>query len=77
MDRGVNVLALVKEDERYVFIYDDDSSATLLQTFGRYAADKDMSFSWYDAAVLSQKVRRLQREQQSDARLTLRETLPE
>jgi hypothetical protein len=77
MDRGVNVLALVKEGERYVFLYDDDSSATLLQTFGRFAAEKDLSFSWYDAAVLSQKVRRLQKEQQADPLLPLRESLPD
>ncbi len=77
MDRGVNVLALVKEGERYVFLYDDESAATLLQTFGRYAADKDLSFSWYDAAVLSQKVRRLQREHQAEARVSMRETLPD
>lgn len=61
MSSGVNVLALVKEGERFIFLYDDESSATLLQTFGRYAADKDLSFSWYDAAVLSQKLRHLQR----------------
>jgi hypothetical protein len=77
MDRGVNVLALVKEGERYVFLYDDDSAATLLQTFGRYAADKDLSFSWYDAAVLSQKVRRLNKERQSETLLPLRENLSE
>jgi hypothetical protein len=77
MERGVNVLALVKEGERYVFLYDDESAATLLQTFGRYAADKDLSFSWYDAAVLSQKVRRLNKERQIDALLPLRENLPE
>ena len=64
MQRGVNVLALVKDGERYVFLYDDDSSAALLQTLGRYAADPEMSFSWYDAAVLSQKVRRLKREEE-------------
>jgi len=66
MEPGVNVLALVKDGERYVFLYDDDSAATLLQTFGRYAADKDLSFSWYDAAVLSQKVRKLQREAEQE-----------
>ena len=77
MERGVNVLVLVKEGERYVYLYDDDSGATLLQTFGRHAADTDLSFSWYDAAVLSQKVRRLQREQQAESRLSLRETLPD
>lgn len=62
MQRGMNVIALVKDTERYVFLYDDDSPATLLQTLGRFAADKDLSFTWYDAAVLSQKVRKLQQE---------------
>jgi hypothetical protein len=64
MQRGVNVLALVKDGERYVFLYDDASSASLLQTLGRYAADPELSFSWYDAAVLSQKVRRMKREEE-------------
>ena len=39
MQRGMNVLALVKDSERYVFLYDDDSPAALLQTLGRFAAD--------------------------------------
>jgi hypothetical protein len=26
---------------------------------GRYAADPNLSFTWYDAAILSQKVRRM------------------
>jgi len=62
MDRNVNVIALVKDGERYVFLYDDTSISTLLQTLGRYAADPELNFTWYDAAVLSQKVRRLQSE---------------
>jgi hypothetical protein len=57
MARGVNVLALLKNGERYVFLYDDESVETLLQTLGRYAADPELSFTWYDAAVLSQRVR--------------------
>jgi hypothetical protein len=63
MARGVNVLALLKNGERYVFLYDDQSSETLLQTLGRYASDPELSFTWYDAAVLSQRVR--QQAQQS------------
>lgn len=59
MERGMNVLALVKGSERYVFLYDDESLRSLLQTMGRYAADPDLSFTWYDAAILSQKVRRM------------------
>ncbi len=60
MPSSVNVLALVKDGERYVFLYDEKSVSVLLQTLGRYAADPELNFSWYDAAVLSQKVRRLQ-----------------
>jgi hypothetical protein len=62
VERGMNVLALVKGSERYVFLYDDDSLRSLLQTLGRYAADPELSFTWYDAAILSQKVRRLRDE---------------
>ena len=58
MDRGINVLALVKDGERYIFLYDDQSTPQLLQSLGKFAADPELSFSWYDAAVLSQKVRR-------------------
>jgi hypothetical protein len=63
----MNVLALVKGTERYVFLYDDESHRALLQAMGRYAADADLSFTWYDAAVLSQKVRRLRDEQRTHA----------
>lgn len=62
MDKGVNVIALVKDSERYIFLYDDESAPTLLQTLGRYAADPELSFTWYDAALLSQRVRRLKRD---------------
>jgi hypothetical protein len=62
VERGMNVLALVKGSERYVFLYDDDSLRPLLQTLGRFAADPDLSFTWYDAAILSQKVRRMRDE---------------
>lgn len=66
MDDGVNVLALVKNGERFVFLYDDESASQLLQTFGKYAADPELDFSWYDAAVMSQRVRALQRENSDD-----------
>ncbi len=56
-DQDINVLALVKGDERYVFLYDDASRAATLRTLGRFASDPELSMTWYDAAVLSQKVR--------------------
>lgn len=74
MERGVNVLALVKDGERFVFLYDDESCPQLLQTLGKFAADPELSFTWYDAAVLSQKVRRLQQELEQDKRSKFRES---
>lgn len=64
MDRAINVIALVKESERYIFLYDNESTSTLLQTLGRFAGDTDLSFTWYDAAVLSQRVRHLARQEE-------------
>lgn len=57
MNQDINVLALVKGDERYVFLYDDASRAETLRTLGRFASNPELSFTWYDAAVLSQKIR--------------------
>ncbi len=53
----INVLALVKGRERYIFLYDDTQRAEALRMLGRYASRADLSFTWYDAAVLSRKVR--------------------
>jgi len=57
VSQDINVLALVKGCERYVFLYDDDSRAETLRVLGRYASNPELSFTWYDAAVLSQKIR--------------------
>lgn len=56
-DTPTNVTALVKGEERYVFLYRDDQKHRVLRAFGRFAADPDLRFNWYDAAVLSKKVR--------------------
>ena len=55
--KDINVLALVKGKERYIFLFDDDNRAEALRTLGRYASNSELSFTWYDAAVLSQKIR--------------------
>jgi len=65
MQRGINVLALIKGEERYVFLYDDDSADRLLHTLGEYAADPELSFSWYDAAVMSQRIAKMRADAQS------------
>jgi hypothetical protein len=53
----VNVLALIKGSESYVFVYDDASRQQLIDTFRDDAADPALSFSWFDAAVLTEKAR--------------------
>ncbi|MFB3105541.1 MAG: hypothetical protein ACE1ZA_11565 [Pseudomonadales bacterium] len=58
MSEDINVLALVKGSERYIFLYDDSNRSKTLRVLGRYASSPELSFSWYDAAVLSQKIRR-------------------
>ena len=53
----LNVLALVNGCERYVFLWHDVDRAELLKLIGRFASNDELSFSWYDAACLSQRVR--------------------
>ena len=57
MSKDLNVLALVKGSERYVFLYDDRSEQQTLRTLRRFASNPELSFTWYDVAVLSQKIR--------------------
>ena len=53
MGRELNVLALIKGNERYVYVYDDDSRAALLEAFRAQAADPELSLNGFDAAVLA------------------------
>ena len=59
VSQDINVVALVKGEERYIFLFNDSHKGQTLRTLGRYASDSKLSFSWYDAAVLSQKVRNI------------------
>ena len=65
MSNNINVLALVKGEEKYVFLFNDENRKTTLRQLGRYASNPDLSFTWYDAAVMSQKVRKLTRIEES------------
>jgi hypothetical protein len=53
----LNVLALVKGSERYIFVYDDVSRPQLIDTIRDLAANPQMSLSWFDANVLTRKAR--------------------
>ena len=53
----LRVIALIKNGEQYVFHFDAAGRDETLRTLGRFAANPDLSFSWYDAAVVSRKIR--------------------
>jgi len=71
VSQDINVLALVKGSERYVFLYDDESRAETLRVLGRFASNPELSFTWYDAAVLSQKIRHENHKVSQSRRFTL------
>jgi len=56
-DPETYVIALVKGSERYVWIFDEAHAAEALRSVGRLASNPELSFTWYDAAVLSQRIR--------------------
>ena len=58
MQREFNVLALIKGNERYVYVFDDTSLKGLIDAIRDQAADPHLSLSWFDAAVLTEKARR-------------------
>lgn len=71
MRQDINVLALIKGKERYVFLYNDNNRAECLRVLGRFASNPELSFTWYDAAVLSQKIRRESEKQALNIRFNL------
>jgi len=57
MDTEINVLALVKGQEKFIFLFDDANRDASLRQLAHFAADPELDFSWYDAAMLSRKIR--------------------
>ena len=57
MSRELNVLALFKGAERFIFVYDDDSRDVVIDDIRHKAADPSVALSWFDAAVLTERVR--------------------
>jgi len=67
MKQDIKVIALIKGMEQYVFLYNNENRAETLRTLGRYASNPELSFTWYDAAVLSQKIRQESLQQARDS----------
>lgn len=57
MAHDLNVLALIKGTERFVFVFDDPSRDDLLAVLQELAADPESPLTWFDALVLTKKAR--------------------
>lgn len=53
MERELNASVMVKGEERYIVLFDDAHRSEALRTLGRWAANPELSFTWYDAAKMS------------------------
>lgn len=55
----VNCLALVRGEEKYLFLFrsDEQSKAEAVRTIGRFAANPELSLTWLDAAALTKRIR--------------------
>jgi len=53
----LNVLALIKGSERFIYVYDDDSRDDVLTAVRDAAADPAVSLNWFDAAVLTERAK--------------------
>lgn len=57
----LNASCLCKGDERYIILYSDSHRSEALRQLGRWAANRKLSFSWADAARMSQEIRQVMR----------------
>lgn len=55
----LNAVLLQSKGHSYVFLYPDGQSAraSILRHLGHMAADPNLQFSWYDAAIVSREIR--------------------
>ena len=56
-EEAINVAMLGKGDQRYMIIYRDGGTEEALRAVARYAANPELDFTWYDAAVISRRIR--------------------
>ena len=60
---AIRQLSLVKGEERFLFRYQQGQEPRVVDAFAELASDRESSFDWFDAAVLSYQMgRRLETE---------------
>ena len=70
MHHELCVLALIKGRERFIFVYDDESRAPLLDAIRDEAAQTQSSLTWFDAAILTERARQQFREAEAERQTT-------
>lgn len=63
-DDLINLIVLVRPNssghpEKYIILFTDEQFGGAFSQLSRWAANPLFAFSWYDAAVLSQRLRRM------------------
>lgn len=59
---ATSVVGLIRGEERYVIVFDDDQRTEAFRTLGRWAANPELAFDWTNAAVMSLRIRAMQGE---------------
>lgn len=54
---GDCMTSISRNGETFMFIYRDETRTEMLRQLGRMASDNETSFDWYDAAIVSERIR--------------------
>lgn len=52
----VNFTVIAKGGERYVFVWVESQRAELMAKLAHFAQDENLSFTWYDAVCVANKI---------------------
>ena len=57
MHTSLSVLHHITTTDKYIYVFDDANRDATLRQIAQHAADPQFSLTWYDAAMLSKKIR--------------------
>ncbi len=66
MYQALNVLHLITDDQKYIWIFDDANRDATLRQIAQFAANPELSFSWDDAETLKRKIRETPTQEEND-----------
>ena len=54
---NTNVIALQRDQDKYLIMYDDSQRLQAMGALGRYASNPKLNFTWNDAVILFRKMK--------------------